>query len=1036
MQPPNETVEPDNCGEPAFQRGDRASVETPGVCAAAGNGAGLCSVARQTTGAHHPHRPGIRIAYGRWRCGAGRWRRRFCSWPPHACRRRPTNPAYHFRTIDTAHFSIHYHEGEGELALRLTGVAEETWRQVSAVLGVPAPARTHVILVDQTEEANGWATPVPRDTVMITAAWPRGIDFIGSVDDWLRVAFAHEFTHIVHLDQSRGWALAVRRVFGRVPLGFPNLLLPTWQVEGLATLEESRVSGEGRLYAGDFAAIVGEAARTGHLEPLDRVNGGLVDWPAGYAPYAYGLGFEAYLADRFGADAAGRLATASAGTLPYFWPLAFRRVYGVSLGAAWKDYQRDLVGAAASKPSAEPGASAPRRLTHVGYLVSGPRITPPECAACPPRVVYSVQNPQAFPAIYERSLEAGPPVRLVDRFGGHASSVDASRLFFDRQDLHRNAGVYSDLFVMERQTGLVRRLTRGARLSDPDISPDGRTHRAAVRDAAGQRELVLLPSDGSGTPVHVIAAGQGTQFNTPRWSPDGRTIAVERHRLGAYPEIVTIDVASRELQVVAASARARWVTPAWRPDGRAIIAAADLDGGSFDLYEIALPSLRLRRLTDTSGATWPAMTPDGRTLVYVGYTPDGFDLFSTAYPPGESGADQAPSIAPPPGSDRRVAEEPDPSASPNHPYRPWRTWAPSSWFPTLEDSNRAWRVGAEVAGADVLEMHRYAASASWFVSRPGDTPRADATGPDWTASYAYARFPWQPWVSAERATSSFGAAPDPSGTPPTATIEEHRVEIGLTLPRLHIGHAEVLRVSWLHSTATVVRPASRAAFNRSSVRAAWEWVTAKQYGYSISPEDGVAIGGGSEFVRRSLGADASATIVTADARAYLPGLGRHHVAALRVGAGASLGSVQTGRVFLLGGGAAAPNVAGFGDEAFSLLRGFPPDSFAATRVVLVNAEYRLPLAYPQHGVGVLPGFLRAISASLFADGARTWLPGSMTASVVPGGTGVAIGAELSGDLVLGYWTPVTATVGAAWGHDDARRLEDGWRTYVRIGRAF
>ena len=125
---------------------------------------------------------------------------------------------------------------------------------------------------------------------------PSGSEFI--FDDWLRLAFTHEFTHIVHLDRSEGWARVVRSIFGRTPFALPNIFLPTWQIEGLATYEESAITGDGRLHAGDFKAIVGEAARQHKLEPLDRVNGGLTDWPGGGAAYAYGLGFHEYLVNQ------------------------------------------------------------------------------------------------------------------------------------------------------------------------------------------------------------------------------------------------------------------------------------------------------------------------------------------------------------------------------------------------------------------------------------------------------------------------------------------------------------------------------------------------------------------------------------------------------------------------------------------------------------------------------------------------------------------------------------------------------------------
>ena len=217
-------------------------------------------------------------------------------------------------------------------------------------LGRTPPALTHVVLVDQTELANGSATPLPYNTIVVTAVWPAGSEFIGNTDDWLRLVFTHEFTHIIHLDQSAGWARFVRGVFGRLPLAFPNLFLPRWQIEGLATYEESAITGTGRLHAGDFRAIVAEAARAGRLEPLGRVNGGLTDWPGGGAVYAYGLGFHAYLAERYGADRLAILANATAGRVPYTASPVFERVYGRSLGALWEDYEASLRASAVPRP--------------------------------------------------------------------------------------------------------------------------------------------------------------------------------------------------------------------------------------------------------------------------------------------------------------------------------------------------------------------------------------------------------------------------------------------------------------------------------------------------------------------------------------------------------------------------------------------------------------------------------------------------------------------------------------------------------------
>src|ERR1041384_1347886 len=189
------------------------------------------------------------------------------------------DPSLRFRTLPTQHFVIYFHQGESALAQRLAVIAEETWASLRQSFDGLPPLLTHVVLADQAELANGYATPLPRNIVVITAAWPAGSEFIGNIDDWLRMVFTHEFTHIVHLDRSKGWARVVRSILGRSAFAFPNVYLPTWQVEGLATYEESALTGAGRLHAGDFTAVIGEEARQGRMQPLDRVNGGLTDWP-------------------------------------------------------------------------------------------------------------------------------------------------------------------------------------------------------------------------------------------------------------------------------------------------------------------------------------------------------------------------------------------------------------------------------------------------------------------------------------------------------------------------------------------------------------------------------------------------------------------------------------------------------------------------------------------------------------------------------------------------------------------------------------
>jgi hypothetical protein len=945
------------------------------------------------------------------------------------------DPALRFRAMPTEHFVIYFHQGEDRLAQRLARIAEDTWRALERPLGLIPPRLTRIVLADQTELFNGYATPVPYNTVVLYAVTPSGAG--SDFDDWLRLMFTHEFTHIVHLDRSEGWARTLRAIFGRTPYAFPNLFLPPWQVEGLATYEESAITGEGRLHAGDFRAIVDEAARQHRLEPLDRINGGLTDWPGGSVVYAYGVGFHQYLADRFGTQTLATLADATARRVPYVAAPAFKRVFGSSLGDLWRDYQASLTTNAAVPPAADPPVT---RLTRQGFSVTGPRFDRYSCAGCPPDIVYSAVNPDGFPALYRVGLGGGAPRRVTTRYLGSTIGVGRDAIYFDQLELRRNVGLYGDLYAWSRGEDRVRQITSGARLLDPDVSLDGET-LVCVQNHPGQRDLVLvrLKPDTTGTrkleTIVTLIAETGTQFDAPKWSPDGRTIAVERHRSGGQPEIVIVDVLTMAVHVLASAPRTRFVMPAWRPDGAALIVAVAREDETFNLFEFSVDGSSARQLTHTSGgALWPDVSPDGQTIVFVGYTTDGYDLFSMPYPAPPPDVVQAfrPAVAGTTGAPadlkgRTTSDDSLPDAD----YSPLDTLQPTSWTPIVETGNAQVRVGAGISGYDVLGYHAYAATASWLVSSPEGATSPGAATPDWQVYYLYDR--WRPsfYISAASDTSFFAGLATDAGTPTSATRRERQIEGGLIFPIRRTRVQHIARLAAVRAMADYTIGASVFSRDRTPVRGSWETSTARAYGYSISREDGVAAGATVELVRRSLGSFADATTTTGDARAYLPGLAPHHVVAVRIAGGASIGDATVGRTFLLGGESPGNGVVDLGSSAFTLLRGFGPNTFAGSHIAVANAEYRWPIARPQRGHGTWPLFLHTLHAAVFADAGHAWTRAFESRAIKS-----SAGAQLSADVVAGFFAPLTFTVGAAWGHDGSGAVGDRVTTYFRVGKGF
>src|SRR6476660_8144048 len=89
----------------------------------------------------------------------------------------------------------------------------------------------------------------------------------------------------------------------------------------------------------------------------------------------------------------------------------------------------------------------------------------------------------------------------------------------------------------------IRDLLLAVRVTDPQLSPDGKTVafvRTTTDLAAGKRnaDIWTVAADGSSAPAALIS-GEKTE-NTPRWSPDSRTIAFIATRDGD-PQVYVAD---------------------------------------------------------------------------------------------------------------------------------------------------------------------------------------------------------------------------------------------------------------------------------------------------------------------------------------------------------------------------------------------------------------------------------------------------------------------------------------------------------------
>lgn len=223
----------------------------------------------------------------------------------------------------------------------------------------------------------------------------------------------------------------------------------------------------------------------------------------------------------------------------------------------------------------------------------------------------------------------------------------------------------------------------------------------------------------------------------------------------------------------------------------------------------------------------------------------------------------------------------------------------------------------------------------------------------------------------------------------------------------------------------------------------------KKYPDSISQEDGYYVKLGTDFTNQILGADDvnEEIVVTADLRYYLEmPWSNHHVLGLRVAGGWVWGDVQQFGVFRLGG----PFGEGIGAANYSSrvlpLRGLAGITYGGDRVFMFSSEYRLPLVENVNtGIGTWPVFLDKLHMDFFVDGGdikyRTELDDLFTRMLV------SVGAELKGNVVLGYELPMMFRLGYGiilTNRDRLGTLSDGLtglslkygNAYFQVGTSF
>ena len=559
----------------------------------------------------------------------------------------------HWRTLETAHFRLHFPAEYESWARRAAARLEGSRAAVEAAVGFEVKDRVEVLVMDPVASANGAALPIlgsPRMVLWTTP--PEASSSIGASRDWIELLTVHEQTHLAHiLRPSRNSLLrAVEKL--ALPFG-PIVFAPRWVQEGYATVIEGELTGSGRPN-GDFRAVLLRTlARNGRMPTYAQLSSDRRSWQGMSMAYLAGSAYLEWLRDRTGPDSLRHLWARMTARHRRSFSEAFRGVFGEPPQVLYGRFVAEVTGRAMEVEREI--ASSLRE----GELFQDLTWTtePPHVSADGKKlltvlrsrdrpskmVVWSTEPDQKEEKKWmeriEKILKADPedvaplrtrplprkPLHTLETVSGAEPSAprwnaDGSVIYV-RREPDAAGFLHSDLFSWDPSRGEITRITRAADLSDPDPHPGG-ARALAVRNRHGFSQLVEIDL-ASREIVELTPPSIDRIYETPRWSPDGNLIAYVRHEQGRWRVIVREAAGGAERELPA-PAEAMVMMPAWSADSRQLFAVIGQQG-FLEIQSIPV-----------SGGAWQAVTRShhgsigptvgGDELYYLSVEIDGLDI--------------------------------------------------------------------------------------------------------------------------------------------------------------------------------------------------------------------------------------------------------------------------------------------------------------------------------------------------------------------------------------------------------------------------
>lgn len=931
-------------------------------------------------------------------------------------------PSKTWKTVRVGDFELIYDTEHQELAeiyaarlAKLSPLMHQVWKNI--------PRKTSVVLNDNTDLTNGFATPLPYPYIMVFPVLPGPMDTIGEYNDWAWELLAHEYTHILSFEQRRGVVEGLSHVFGTIIT--PNMLLPSWWLEGVAVEGETRLSAGGRLRSKMQEASVRAMVLAGTLQKttLAQINEAEIPtWPYGSRPYLLGsLLWSEMVADK-GEKVIGELHDRLGGRAPYLINDSVQDLFG---GKDRLILYRQMQASATQE--AESQLQQLRKIPFTKSTVIDPEVIESLSPALSPdgmKLAYVAKNKilrrRVQVLVRAKNEEAFSPAHKISNFGkdwdanlpssslprpmgpdappgGNITRVSwhpNSQVFAFDQVIEKNRfEEYSDLWLFELGKGKAERITFDGRAREPSFSPDGK-QIAYVHVQAGVTHLYLWDVQNKKA-SEAFHAPMQDRVSFPAWLDQDRLIFSLREN--GQEKALIKNLKSGEVTEVLKD----YKDPLYFTVEKDRLLFTSTRNGVRNLYQTDLQLNHGQAVTHSATHIFTgAYDPGTRNYLYTELEETGLSLRSTPENEIKALAQGLPSISP--FWEKRYPPRPfEKSENTNftsqaEDYSPYGYLWPRYWLPFIGSDSQGLQVTVSTSGQDPLLKHSYFLTAGY-----------DSTVEHGNVLFTYTNQVYWP------AVQLLGYDLTVAGATRALDLRTQAGQLGFSWEVQSISPDWYISMGWQGFRRTVNLSES----NQQGPYIGTAYSNALKTPAQVTPESGWA---GSLVLSRLQVAElgrynSSATAgLTTFWSSFLPArhalmarvLARYSDSLLRMEDMEQTSSILTSTSAIV--------------PAY-LMRGYLSGSFAGRQMVNPTLEYRFPITRLDAGPDMAPFYFGRLYGAIVADGlffdgfAFETNNGTTIAHVLDYGRGFwDAGFEIKMDTTLGYHYPLTFYTGVYW----------------------